>query len=166
MALGNLNKVTVMGNLGADPEIRRTAEGTPIANMRIATSESWKDKATGERKEKVEWHTVVVFGRPEGGGLAQMIEKWLTKGDKVYVEGQLQTRKWQDKDGQDRWSTEIVVRGFAHTVQIITSKTMDKNRGERGDGPPIDSTPGRAEASAGAPSGGARGNVMDDEIPF
>lgn len=165
MALGYVNKMTLMGNLGADPEIRRTQDGTPIANMRVATTESWKDKQTGDRKEKTEWHIVIVWGRSEGGGLTAMIEKWLTKGDKVYIEGQLQTRKWQDKEGKDRWSTEIVVRGFAHTVQIITSKTMDKNRTERGDTPPLDTAPGREEATAGAPTGGARGN-MDDEIPF
>lgn len=163
MALGNLNKVTVMGNLGRDPEIRRMQDGSPVANLSIATSESWKDKSTGERREKVEWHRVVVFGKAEGG-LTNMIEKWLAKGDKVYVEGQLQTRKWDDK-GVEKYSTEIVVRNWGHTVQIITSKKMESQRSERSDGPPMDTTPGREESLGGAPVGGGRGN-MDDDIPF
>lgn len=165
MALGYVNEVTIMGNLGRDPEIRRTTDGKPIANVNVATSESWKDKQTGERREKTEWHRVVVFGNSEGGGLPGMIEKWLQKGDKVYIRGQLQTRKWEDKDGTEKYATEIVVRNWNHTVQIITSKTMDANRTQRGDGPPLDSAPGREEASGGAPAPGGRGN-MHDEIPF
>lgn len=168
MAMGYLNKVTVMGNLGADPEIRRLQDGTPIANMRLATSEYWRDKATGERKSRTEWHTVIVWGKSDGGGLTKVIEQYLAKGDKVYVEGKLQTRKWQDKDGHDRWSTEIVLRGFNDTMQIISSKTMEANRQERGDGPPLDTTPGREESIGGAPPVGSPSSnaSMDDEIPF
>ena len=105
---GSVNKVILIGNLGADPEIRRTQDGRPIANLRVATSESWRDKATGERKEKTEWHRVVIFNE----GLCRIAEQYLKKGSKVYLEGQLQTRKWQDKDGQDKYSTEVVLQGF------------------------------------------------------
>lgn len=170
MALGNLNQVTLMGNLGGEPEIRRTQDGTPVCTLSLATSESWVDKQSGERKERVEWHRVIVWGRAEGGGLVGMIEKWLAKGDKVLVQGGLQTRKWQDKDGSDRWTTEIVVRGFAHTLQIITSKKMEKNRTERGgsaDGPPLDTTPGREDANMPPVAGGSPSQAFaNDEIPF
>src|SRR6201988_3764636 len=105
---GSVNKVILVGNLGADPEIRRTQDGRPIANLRIATSESWRDKNTGERQEKTEWHNVVVFNE----NAARIAEQYLKKGSKVYVEGQLQTRKWQDQSGQDRYTTEVVVNRF------------------------------------------------------
>ena len=114
---GSVNKVILIGNLGADPEIRRTQDGRPIANLRVATSESWRDKTTGERKEKTEWHRVVIFNE----GLCQIVEQYLKKGSKVYLEGALQTRKWQDKDGQDKYSTEVVLQGFnsrAHACSI------------------------------------------------
>lgn len=168
MALGQLNKVMLMGNLGNEPEIRRTQDGTPVCTLSVATSESWLDKASGERKERVEWHRVIVWGRAEGGGLVGMIEKWLAKGDKVLVEGQLQTRKWTDKDNIERYSTEVVVRGFSHTLQIITSKKMDKNRTSSGDGPPIDTTPGRQESYASGPPAVASPSqsFANDEIPF
>ena len=104
---GSVNKVILVGNLGDDPEIRRTQDGRPIANLRIATSESWRDKNSGERREKTEWHRVVIFSE----GLCKVAEQYLRKGAKVYIEGQLQTRKWQGQDGQDRWSTEIVLQG-------------------------------------------------------
>src|SRR5258708_1555811 len=104
---GSVNKVILIGNLGADPEIRRTQDGRPIANLRVATSESWRDKATGERKEKTEWHRVVIFNE----GLCKIAEQYLKKGAKVYLEGALQTRKWQGQSGQDRYSTEVVVQG-------------------------------------------------------
>src|SRR5690606_38680220 len=109
---GSLNKVMLIGNVGADPEIRRTQDGRPIANLRLATSESWKDKNSGERKEKTEWHTVVCFNE----GLCKVIEQYVNKGDKLYIEGSLQTRKWADKDGNDRYSTEIVLQAFNGTL--------------------------------------------------
>jgi single-strand DNA-binding protein len=171
MAFGNINKVTLMGNLGRDPEIRTTQDGTPIANLSIATEESWKDRNTGERRAKVEWHRVVVFGRSDGPGLTKMIGDYLQKGDKAYVEGQLVTRKWQDKDGNDKFTTEIHVRGFGHTVQIIGSKVLDQKRRERGENAgPVDNTPGREQGDFGGsapPVGGATaGQPLDDEIPF
>jgi single-strand DNA-binding protein len=112
---GSVNKVILIGNLGADPEIRRTQDGKPIANLRIATSESWKDKNTGERKEKTEWHRVVVFNE----GLCRVAEQYLKKGSKVYVEGQLQTRKWTDKDGVEKYSTEVVLQGFGGALTML-----------------------------------------------
>src|SRR5260370_586030 len=112
---GSVNKVILIGNLGADPEIRRTQDGRPIANLRVATSESWRDKATGERKEKTEWHRVVIFNE----GLCKIAEQYLKKGAKVYLEGALQTRKWQDQSGQDRYSTEVVLQGFNSQLTML-----------------------------------------------
>lgn len=112
---GSINKVILVGNLGADPEIRRTQDGRAIANLRIATSDTWRDKTTGERKEKTEWHRVVIFSE----GLAKVAEQYLRKGSKVYLEGSLQTKKWQDKDGQDRYSTEVVLQGFSATLTML-----------------------------------------------
>jgi single-strand DNA-binding protein len=120
---GSVNKVILIGNLGADPEIRRTNDGRPIANLRVATSESWRDKATGERKERTEWHRVVIFNEQ----LTKIAEQYLRKGSKVYLEGQLQTRKWQDKDGQDRYSTEVVLQGFNAQLTML-----DTRGGEQG----------------------------------
>ncbi|MTI15877.1 single-stranded DNA-binding protein, partial [Rhodobacteraceae bacterium RKSG542] len=121
---GSVNKVILVGNLGADPEVRRTQDGRPIVNLRIATSETWRDRGTGERRERTEWHRVVVFSE----GLAKVAEQYLRKGSKVYIEGQLQTRKWQDQGGQERYSTEIVLQGFNSTL------TMLDGRGEGGQG--------------------------------
>ncbi len=116
---GSVNKVILVGNLGADPEIRSTNDGRKIANLRIATSESWRDKATGERREKTEWHRVVIFAE----GLAKIAEQYLKKGSKVYIEGQLQTRKWQDKDtGADRYSTEVVLQNFNSTLTMLDGR--------------------------------------------
>src|SRR4030042_1821175 len=108
---GSVNKVILIGNLGAAPEIRHTQDGRPIANLRVATSESWRDKASGERKERTEWHRVVIFNE----GLAKIAEQYLKKGSKVYLEGQLQTRKWEDQRGQERYPTEVVLQGFNST---------------------------------------------------
>lgn len=119
---GSVNKVILIGNVGADPEIRRTQDGRPIANLRIATSETWRDRNSGERREKTEWHTVVVFNE----GLCKVVEQYVKKGAKLYIEGQLQTRKWQDQQGQDRYSTEVVLQGFGSTL------TMLDGRGEGG----------------------------------
>jgi single-strand DNA-binding protein len=112
---GSVNKVILVGNLGADPEIRRTNDGRAIANLRVATSESWRDKNTGDRKERTEWHRVVVFNE----GLCKVAEQYLKKGSKIYIEGQLQTRKWTDKDGGERYATEIVLQGFNSSLTML-----------------------------------------------
>ncbi len=132
---GSVNKVILIGNVGADPEIRRTQDGKAIANLRIATSEQWRDRNSGERREKTEWHSVVVFNE----GLTKVVEQYVKKGAKLYIEGALQTRKWQDQNGNDRYSTEIVLQGFNSTL------TMLDGRGEGGGG------------GFGGGSGGARG---------
>src|ERR1700753_4086394 len=112
---GSVNKVILVGNLGKDPEVRRTQDGRPIVHLSVATSENWRDKATGERKEKTEWHRVVIFNE----NLAKVAEQYLRKGSKVYVEGALQTRKWTDKDGQDKYTTEIVLSRFRGELQML-----------------------------------------------
>lgn len=143
---GSLNKVTLIGNLGADPEIRNTQDGRQIANLRIATSETWKDKNTGERKERTEWHRVVIFSE----GLCRIAEQYLRKGSKVYLEGQIQTRKWQDQSGQDKFTTEIVLQGFGASLIMLDGKqeSQDQSYGGNPDLPP------------------ARGLDLDDEVPF
>jgi single-strand DNA-binding protein len=115
---GSVNKVILVGNLGADPEIRRTQDGRPIANLSVATSESWRDKNSGERREKTEWHRVVIFNE----GLCKIAENYLKKGSKVYLEGQLQTRKWQDQSGQDKYSTEVVLQGFNGNLTMLDGR--------------------------------------------
>src|SRR5215470_11736995 len=112
---GSVNKVILVGNLGADPEIRRTQDGRPIAHLRLATTDTWRDKTTGERRERTEWHRVVIFNE----NLAKVAEQYLKKGAKVYVEGQLQTKKWQDQQGQDRYSTEVVLQGFSSQLTML-----------------------------------------------
>lgn len=144
---GSVNKVILVGNLGADPEIRRTQDGRPIANLRIATSESWRDKNSGERREKTEWHRVVIYN----DGLSGIAENYLRKGSKVYLEGQLQTRKWQDQSGNDRYSTEIVLQAFNSTLTILDSPQGQTNQDQGSEDP-------------GGFAGGA--GPMDDEIPF
>ena len=154
---GSVNKVILVGNLGADPEIRRTQDGRPIANLRIATSESWRDKNTGERKEKTEWHRVVVFNE----GLCKVIEQYLKKGAKVYIEGALQTRKWTDQSGQERYSTEVVLQGFNSTLTMLDGRS---GGGSSGGG-----DYGSSDDFGGSSSGGGRGSFsqdLDDEIPF
>ena len=161
---GSVNKVILVGNLGADPEVRRTQDGRPIVNLRIATSETWRDKATGERKEKTEWHRVVIFSE----GLAKVAEQYLKKGAKVYLEGALQTRKWQDKDGQDRYSTEVVLQGFNSNLTMLDGRGGGAGGGGMESGGDFGSpgpTASRRPAMAGA-SGGGRRDDMDDEIPF
>jgi len=115
---GSVNKVILVGNLGKDPEIRRTQDGRPIANLSVATSESWRDKATGERKETTEWHRVVIFNE----GLAKVAEQYLKKGAKVYIEGQLQTRKWTDQSGAEKYTTEVVVQGFNSNLTMLDGR--------------------------------------------
>ncbi len=112
---GSVNKVILIGNVGKDPEIRRTQDGRPIANLRIATSENWRDKSSGERREKTEWHSVVIFNE----NLCKVVEQYVKKGAKLYIEGQLQTRKWQDQQGQERYSTEVVLQGFNGTLTML-----------------------------------------------
>ena len=148
---GSVNKVILVGNLGKDPEVRRMTSGEPVVNLSLATSESWRDKASGERKEKTEWHRVVIFNK----NLAEVAEKYLRKGSKVYVEGQLQTRKWTDKDGAEKYSTEVVLQNFNGTLVMLDS------RGGGGEG-------GGGGGSRGASEGAAsfQRDEMDDEIPF
>jgi len=164
---GSVNKVILIGNLGRDPEIKQMQNGGSIANLSIATSETWRDKASGERKEKTEWHRVVVFSE----GLVRIVEQYLKKGSKVYIEGQLETRKWQDKDGQDKYSTEVVLRNFGSTLTMLDGKgegagggdrSFDQDRGSGGSS--------RAPAKGGKGGGGQQEDFsrpdFDDEIPF
>ena len=156
---GSVNKVILVGNLGRDPEIRRMSSGDPVANLSVATSESWNDRQTGERRERTEWHRVVMFGK-----LAEVAEKYLRKGGKVYIEGQLQTRKWQDQSGQDRYSTEVVLRGFNGTMVML-----DSRGGGSGGGDASSSGSGWAGGSDGYGGGGydsPSGADLDDDIPF
>jgi single-strand DNA-binding protein len=156
---GSVNKVILVGNLGKDPEIRRTQDGRPIANLSVATSESWRDKATGERKEKTEWHRVVIFNE----GLCKIAEQYLKKGAKVYLEGQLQTRKWQDKDGNDKYSTEVVLQGFNSQLTMLDGRSG----GGAGETPDNDDFGSRGATAARKPAmAGAKRGDMDDEIPF
>ncbi len=164
---GSVNKVILIGNLGKDPEIRRTQDGRPIANLRVATTETWRDKATGERREKTEWHSVVIFNE----GLCRVAEQYLKKGAKVYIEGQLQTRKWQGQDGQDRYSTEVVLQGFNSTLTMLDSRgggaspsMQDDDHADYG-GAPNNGNGGGARRGGG----GGKANFdkpIDDEIPF
>ena len=158
---GSVNKVILIGNLGADPEIRRTQDGRPVANLRIATSETWRDKNTGERKEKTEWHRVVIFNE----GLCKVAEQYLKKGAKVYIEGQLQTRKWTDQSGVEKYSTEVVLQGFNSNL------TMLDGRGGGGGSYGADEGSGDFGSSSPAPrrvaaAGGSRNSDMNDDIPF
>jgi single-strand DNA-binding protein len=174
---GSLNKVMLIGNLGADPEIRSFQNGGKVANLRIATSESWKDRQTGERKEKTEWHTVAIFSE----GLVSVVERYLKKGSKVFVEGKLQTRKWQDQNGQDRYSTEIVIQGLGGTLTMLDGAQgggSGGGGGARSGGSSGGYSGGAAGAgggwdqgggsSGGASGGASRGGYddLDDDIPF
>lgn len=157
--MASVNKAILVGNVGADPEIRRTQSGTPIANLRIATSESWRDKNSGERKEKTEWHTVVVFSE----GLCKIVEAYVKKGSKIYIEGALQTRKWQDQSGNDRYSTEVVLQGFNCALTLLDSpEGDDKPSGDYG------KAIGREQAKKPAADsyGNQPANFDDSDIPF
>ncbi len=161
---GSVNKVILVGNLGADPDMRRTQDGRPIANLSVATSETWRDKNSGERKEKTEWHRVVIFNE----GLCRIAEQYLKKGAKVYIEGALQTRKWQDKDGKDKYSTEVVLQGFNSVLTMLDGRSgggggsfaSDDAGGDFG---ASGSSQRRAVSSGG---GGGRNDDMNDDIPF
>ena len=144
---GSVNKVILVGNLGKDPEVRRMTSGDPVVNLSVATSESWRDKASGERKEKTEWHRVVIFNK----NLAEVAEKYLRKGSKVYVEGQLQTRKWTDKDGAEKYSTEVVLQNFRGELTMLDGRNGGEGGGSRGAGE--------------APASFQR-DELDDEIRF
>ena len=155
---GSVNKVILIGNLGADPEIRHTQDGRPIANLRIATSETWRDKNSGERREKTEWHRVVIFNE----GLCRIAEQYLKKGSKVYLEGQLQTRKYNDKDGVEKYSTEVVLQGF--NSQLTMLDTRSSGGGDVGEGDFGAQSPAPSRRPAMAAPG--KRTEMDDEIPF
>ncbi len=158
---GSVNKVILIGNLGADPEVRHTQDGKPIVNLRIATSESWRDRNSGERRERTEWHRVVIFSE----GLAKIAEQYLKKGSKVYLEGQIQTRKWQDQSGQDRYSTEVVLQGFNSTLTMLDGRGDSGGMGAgSGGGGGGQSRPAAAAAGGGADDFG--GGDFDDEVPF
>jgi single-strand DNA-binding protein len=187
---GSVNKVILIGNVGADPEIRRTQDGRPIANLRIATSESWRDRNSGERKEKTEWHTVVVFNE----GLCKVVEQYVKKGAKLYIEGALQTRKWQDQNGNDRYSTEVVLQGFGSTLTMLDGRGGEgggdrggfgggRGASEYGGGDDFsggygggnDFGGGRSSGGQGSQGGGRSGGQssggnfsrdLDDDIPF
>ncbi len=168
---GSVNKVILIGNLGRDPEVRSFQNGGKVCNLRIATSETWKDRNTGERREKTEWHTVAIFQE----GLVRIAEQYLKKGSKVYIEGQLQTRKWQDQSGADRYSTEVVLQGFGGTLTMLDGRDGGGSGGGSGGG--YDSGPsdpggyggGYDSGPSGGGSGGGGGGSsrdLDDEIPF
>ena len=151
---GSVNKVILVGNLGQDPEIRSFQNGGKIANLRIATSETWKDRNTGERKERTEWHRVSITNE----ALANIAEKYLKKGSTVYIEGQLETRKWQDQSGADKYSTEIMVKPFSGALTLLGGKPDGSGQRDSGG---YDQSP-----AGGAPAGGAGRADMDDSIPF
>lgn len=176
---GSLNKVMLIGNLGADPEIRTFQNGGKVANLRIATSESWKDRNTGERQERTEWHTVAIFGE----GLVGVVERFLKKGSKIYVEGKLQTRKWQDQQGNDRYSTEVVLQGPGAVMTMLDGAQGGgggmgggggRSSGGYGGGAASGGSGGGGGggwdqgSSSGGSSGGASGGYddLDDDIPF
>ena len=181
---GSVNKVILIGNVGKDPEIRRTQDGRPIANLRIATSETWRDKNSGERKEKTEWHSVVIFSEP----LCKVVEQYVKKGAKLYIEGALQTRKWQDQAGVDKYSTEVVLQGFNSVLTMLDSRQgagggmQDGSQAEYGGhdnhdsgggggygGGPGKSSGGYSEPKRAPAKGGPAKSFdkpLDDEIPF
>ena len=157
---GSVNKVILVGNLGRDPEVRHTQNGDPIVHLNMATSENWKDRQSGERRERTEWHRVVIFNER----LADVAQKYLHKGSKVYIEGQLQTRKWQDQSGQDKYSTEVVLQNFRGELQMLDSRgSGEAGAYQQGGG---EAAGAAAAAAGGADAGGAGGKDFDDEIPF
>ena len=178
---GSLNKVMLIGNLGADPEVKSFQNGGKVCNLRIATSENWKDRNTGERQERTEWHSVAIFSE----GLVNVCERFLRKGSKVFIEGQLQTRKWQDQSGNDRYSTEIVLRGFNGTLTMLDGASGGQGGGSGGNygggsgggsggggwnqgggGSGGGNGGGGSGGSSGGGSGGANYDDLDDDIPF
>ena len=172
--MAGVNKVILVGNLGADPEVRRMNDGNPVVNLRLATSEQWRDRNSGERRERTEWHRVVIFNE----NLARVAEQYLRKGSKVYIEGQLQTRKWQDQSGQDRYSTEVVLNRFRGELQMLDSRGGgggDEGGYGNGGGGGGYGGGNRGGGSGGGGGGGyggggrddfGGGGDLDDEIPF
>lgn len=182
---GSLNKVCLIGMLGRDPETKAFQNGGKVVNLRIATSESWKDRQSGERKEKTEWHSVAIFANGNGGGLAEVAEKYLRKGSQVYIEGKLQTRKWQDQQGNDKYTTEIVLQGFGAVLTMLNKAPGgDSGGGSRGGGGDDwggEDSRGRSGVSGGGGGGGSTFNGgggrsggfgggfaddLDDDVPF
>ncbi len=168
---GSVNKVILIGNLGRDPEVRSFQNGGKVCNLRIATSETWKDRNTGERREKTEWHSVAIFQE----GLVRIAEQYLRKGSKVYIEGQLQTRKWQDQSGADRYSTEVVLQGFGGTLTMLDGRDGGgsggggagyDDRGAGGGGYDQGGGYNDGPSSSGGSGGGGGSRDLDDEIPF
>jgi single-strand DNA-binding protein len=169
---GSVNKAILIGNLGRDPEIRSTQDGTKIANFSVATSENWRDRSTGERRERTEWHRVVIFDEK----LTEIAEKYLRKGSKVYVEGQIQTRKWQDQSGQEKYTTEVVLNRFRGTLTMLDSRRDSEGGGDyggsggggSGGGAPSGGSGGGGSGGGGGGGGGPApgGGDLDDEIPF
>lgn len=158
---GSLNKVQIIGNLGRDPEVRTLNNGDKVVNMRIATSETWRDKQTGDRREKTEWHNVVVFNE----GLVKVCEQWLKKGSKVYLEGQLQTRKWTDQQGVERYSTEIVLQRFRGEIVMLSDNRERGDSSGPGDRDEYNQDPDDPPRRPAASPGTGR-RMDDDEIPF
>jgi single-strand DNA-binding protein len=165
---GSVNKVILVGNLGNDPEVRNLPSGGKVVNLSVATSDQWRDKATGERKERTEWHRVVIFSE----GLVRVAEQYLRKGAKVYIEGALQTRKWQDQSGQDKYSTEIVLQGFNSTLTMLDGRGDGDNAGGGFSGPRDNAAPasfgggGRQESRRPSAAPAFESGPMDDDIPF
>ncbi|SFM13804.1 single-stranded DNA-binding protein [Shimia aestuarii] len=168
---GSVNKVILVGNLGRDPEVRSFQNGGKVCNLRIATSETWKDRNTGERRERTEWHSVAIFQE----GLVRVAEQYLRKGSKVYIEGQLQTRKWQDQSGQDRYSTEVVLQGFGGTLVMLDGRSGGGDQGGYGGGSQGGYDQGNygggydqggGNFGGGNQGGSAPSRDLDDEIPF
>ncbi len=161
---GSVNKVILVGNLGADPEVRTFQNGGKVVNLRIATSETWKDRNTGERQERTQWHSVAIFSEP----LGRIAEQYLRKGSKVYIEGQLETRKWQDQSGNDRYTTEVVLRPYRGELTLLDSRGGGSGGGAGGSGGGGGYAPGPQQGSGGGgfDSGAPAGGDIDDEIPF
>jgi len=158
---GSVNKVILIGNLGKDPEVRRMQDGRPVVNLSVATSDTWRDKATGERRERTEWHRVVIFNE----NLCRIAEQYLKKGSRVYLEGSLQTRKWQDQSGQDKYTTEVVLQGFNGQLTML-DRAGGGSGSEIGESGSDFGSPGPTRERAPALAGGGRRDDMDDEIPF
>ena len=155
---GSVNKVIILGNLGMDPEVRSFPNGGKVCNLRIATSESWKDRNTGERREKTEWHSVAIFSEP----LVRIAEQYLKKGSKVFIEGQLETRKWQDQSGQDRYTTEVVLRPYTSTLTMLDSRGDNSSPGGYVGG----ANEANFSSDENEPSSPSAAQDFDDEIPF
>ncbi|MEM9636116.1 MAG: single-stranded DNA-binding protein [Pseudomonadota bacterium] len=159
---GSVNKVILIGNLGRDPEVRSFQNGGKVCNLRIATSETWKDRNTGERKERTEWHSVAIFQE----GLVRVAEQYLRKGSKVYIEGQLQTRKWQDQSGQDRYSTEVVLQGYGGNLTMLDGRDSGGGMGGGGGGGSMGYDDRGGDSYGGGAGSPAPSRDLDDEIPF